>query len=74
MKALLEHLKEQGLSINYSQGTHTTIIGLIGDTSRVDMETLAAADVVDKVQRVSEPYKRGRPFCCDCRALFRRKF
>lgn len=66
VNALLEQLKAQGLSINYSQGAHTTIIGLIGDTSRVDMETLAAADVVDKVQRVSEPYKRvNRKFHTD---------
>ena len=58
MKALLEHLKEQGLSINYSQGTHTTIIGLIGDTSRVDMETLAAADVVAVSYTHLDVYKR----------------
>lgn len=54
---LIGELKTRGLSINYSQGSHTTILGLIGDTSSVDMGAIQANEVVEKVQRVSEPYK-----------------
>ena len=57
VKQLIQTLEEKGLSINYSQGTHTTIIGLVGDTSRVDIEGLMALDIVENVRRVSEPYK-----------------
>ncbi len=54
---LIGGLRERGLSINYSEGSHTTIIGLVGDTSRVDPEDLEALEIVEKVRRVSEPYK-----------------
>lgn len=57
VKQLIQTLEDKGLSINYSQGTHTTIIGLVGDTSRVDIEGLMALDIVENVRRVSEPYK-----------------
>lgn len=56
---LVENLKKQGLNINYSEGSHTTIIGLIGDTSRVDVDAIGALEIVQSVKRVSEPYKRA---------------
>mgnify|MGYP000560178880 CR=1 FL=1 len=55
--SLIHHLEGQGLSINYSEGQHSTIIGLIGDTSVVDMDSLKANDIVYDVRRVSEPFK-----------------
>lgn len=55
---LLTHFKEQGLAINYSQGANTTIIGLIGDTTRIDIDDVAAYDIVERVQRVTEPFKQ----------------
>lgn len=54
---LIRQLKGQGLDIHYSEGLETTIIGLVGDTSRVDMESLQANELVEAVRRVSEPYK-----------------
>lgn len=63
---LIDQLKNKGLNINYSEGTHTTIIGLVGDTSTVDMEGLTALDIVNTVKRVSEPYKlANRKFHAD---------
>ena len=59
VQELIENLKTQGLSINYSEGNHTTIVGLVGDTSKVDIELLNALDIVDTVKRVTEPYKRA---------------
>ncbi len=56
--ALLHHLKEMGLQLNYSEGENTTLVGLIGDTTRIDVDDIAAYDVVARVQRVSEPFKK----------------
>lgn len=55
--ALIEQLKEMGLETHCSTGAQSTIIGLVGDTSKVDIESLEALDIAEKVQRVSEPYK-----------------
>jgi len=44
--------------VHLSQGKEVTILGLIGDTSRVDMELLASLDIVESVKRVSEPFKQ----------------
>lgn len=54
---LLQWLKSLNLDINYSQGKNTTILGLIGDTSAVDIDLIAALDIVADVKRISEPYK-----------------
>lgn len=50
-------VEEKGLSANVSQGADETIIGLIGDTSQIDPFLLESMDIVDRVQRVSEPFK-----------------
>ena len=38
-------------------GSNVTIVGLVGDVSRVDTELVEALDIVDSVKRVSEPFK-----------------
>lgn len=55
--AFLHQLEEMGFSHHYSRGDNDAICGIIGDTSRLDMDTLRANDIVDDVKRVSEPYK-----------------
>ena len=50
-------LKDMGFDIHESRGKNTTILGLIGDTSVVDIEQLQGLDIVEAVRRVSEPYK-----------------
>ncbi len=57
VETLLEQLKKQGLGIHFSEGEHTTLFGLVGDTSKVDAEALEANPLVEQVKRVSEPYK-----------------
>ena len=54
---LLKEFESMGLSTNYSEGSDTTIIGLIGDTSQVDLDIIKRNEVVDDVRRISEPYK-----------------
>ena len=59
VNALVKSLENKGLRTNVSDGDFTTIIGLIGDTSRVDEDQLKCVDIVENVKRVSEPYKRA---------------
>ena len=55
---LIAWLKRMELDVHISEGAQDTILGLIGDTSRVDMDLLASLDIVRSVKRVSEPYKQ----------------
>ncbi len=55
--SLAKSFEQMGLTIHYSEGTHTTIMGLVGDTSQVDMDAVCANDIVAAVKRISEPYK-----------------
>lgn len=57
VEALVKRIESLGLATNYSKGSETTIIGLIGDTSRVNIGALMANDIVENVKRVTEPYK-----------------
>ncbi len=54
---LIDWIRGKGLEVNYSQGSQETILGLIGDTTRIDAELLDSMDIVESVTRVSEPFK-----------------
>ncbi len=56
---LVDWIKELGLDIHVSRGEMSTVLGLVGDTSRVDMDLISSLDMVEKVQRVQEPYKNA---------------
>ncbi|MBQ3276648.1 MAG: 3-deoxy-7-phosphoheptulonate synthase [Oscillospiraceae bacterium] len=56
---LIDWLGEQGVKVHISQGEFQTVLGLIGDTTRVDMDLLGSLSIVDSVKRVTEPFK-----CC----------
>ena len=56
---LLEWVKELGLEVHTSRGETSTVLGLVGDTTRVDMDLIASLDIVEKVQRVQESYKNA---------------
>ena len=56
---LVDWLKKKDLDVHISQGREVTILGLIGDTTRVDMELLSSLEIVDSVKRVSEPFKQA---------------
>jgi len=55
---LIQWLKKMDLDVHLSEGKEVTILGLIGDTSRVDMELLNSLEIVESVKRVSEPFKQ----------------
>ena len=57
MEHLLHWLQSQGVGTHVSQGDYQTVIGLIGDTSRIDLDLLQSLDIVEAAKRVSDPYK-----------------
>ena len=56
---LLDWLKHMNLDVHISEGQEVTVLGLIGDTSRVDIELLSSLEIVESVKRVSEPFKQA---------------
>lgn len=55
-----EKLKnEYDVKINRWDGVHSTVLGLIGDTTPIDIEYIEAQDIVESVKRVQEPYKKA---------------
>ena len=56
---LVSWLRNMNLDVHISHGQEVTILGLIGDTSRVDMELLSSLEIVETVKRVSEPFKQA---------------
>ena len=54
---LITWLKNQGLGVHISEGEFQTVLGLIGDTGRVDMDLIGSLGIVDSVKRVTEPFK-----------------
>ena len=57
VEELVQHIKSLGIGTHYSKGENSEIIGLVGDTSGIDIDSLRANDVVSDVRRISEPYK-----------------
>ena len=59
LESLINWLQEKGVTIHTSIGEAHTILGLVGDTSKLDIDLIAALDIVDDVKRVQEPYKNA---------------
>ena len=56
---LIDWLKHMQVDVHVSHGKEVTVLGLVGDTSRVDMELLGSLEIVESVKRVSEPFKQA---------------
>ena len=59
LENLTQWLKSMNLDIRFTEGESTTIMGLIGDTSALDIDLLHALDIVQAVKRIQEPYKNA---------------
>ena len=57
LQPLLTWLKSKNLNVHESLGETHLILGLVGDTSKVDIDMIKALDIVADVKRVQEPYK-----------------
>ena len=56
---LVSWLKDRGLEVHISRGENLTVIGLIGDTSKIDIDLIRSLDVVEEVKRIQEPFKNA---------------
>ena len=57
--ALVSKLKELDLDVGITNGVGCTILGLVGDTTAVDMDKISINPHVERVMRVQEPYKKA---------------
>ena len=56
-KHLTEWIKSLGLKTDISEGENSLVMGLVGDTSRVDIDLVRSLDIVEDVKRIQEPFK-----------------
>ena len=54
---LIKWFESQGLRVHISKGDYQTVLGLVGDTSRIDESLVEALEIVERVTRVTESYK-----------------
>jgi len=56
---LLSRIKSMGLDVHISVGVDTTIVGLVGDTTKLDRLYFSSYDIVQNVLKVTEPFKQA---------------
>lgn len=59
LDSFITWIEGRGFKTNLSQGDNETIVGIIGDTTQIDPFLLESMDIVERVQRVSEPFKKA---------------
>ena len=59
VKRLTKWITDLGLDVHVSEGEKSTVIGLVGDTSKVDIDLIRSLDIVEAVTRIQEPYKNA---------------
>lgn len=59
VSSIVSWIEGKGLTAHVSRGSNETVIGLVGDTTKIDPFLLESMDVVQRVQRVSEPFKKA---------------
>ena len=57
--SLISWFRDMGLDVHISRGEFHTILGLIGDTSKVDIGLLESLSIIESVKRISEPFKNA---------------
>lgn len=58
-RELIHWFEEQGMTVHVSVGEYQTVLGLIGDTSKIDTDMLSLLDIVESVKRITEPFKNA---------------
>lgn len=59
VEAVVQAMVSQGLKADVSTGHNTTVIGAVGDVAVLDIDKLSMMPGVDRVMKVTEPYKRA---------------
>ena len=56
---MISYIKDMGLDVMTNRGVDCTVLGLLGDTSKIDPDTLMLNVHVDRVMRIAEPFKKA---------------
>ena len=59
VRQLIERLESFGFQVHVSRGVVKTILGLVGNTARLDIDLIRSMEIVQDVKRVQEPYKNA---------------
>lgn len=60
IESFIERLiQKHDVKVNTWVGNQSTVLGLLGDTSTIDIEYIQAQSFVESVKRVQEPYKKA---------------
>ncbi len=59
IQQLIDWITELGLSVDFSRREDIAVLGLVGDTYKIDTSLITALDIVDEVVRIQEPYKKA---------------
>ena len=56
---LIAMVRSHGVTPHITEGVHQTIMGLVGDTTRIDIESISQLEIVEAVRRIQEPFKNA---------------
>jgi 3-deoxy-7-phosphoheptulonate synthase len=59
LQSLICWFKDQGYDVHVSTGAYQTVLGIIGDTAKIDTDLLEGLEMVETVKRVSDPFKKA---------------
>lgn len=59
IEKMISYVRDMGLDVMINKGVDCTVLGLLGDTSRIDPDTLMLNVHVDRVMRIAEPFKKA---------------
>lgn len=54
-----DYIRDMGMELTISEGVECTVLGLMGDTAKIDPNTLRMNKHVERVMRIAEPYKKA---------------
>ncbi len=59
VQSLVGRLENKGMQVQINAGTECTVLGVLGDTASLDSDSLSLSEGVERIMRVSEPYKKS---------------
>ena len=59
LNTLISWVESQGLKTHISRGEFSTIVGLIGDTNKIDADLIEGLEIVESVKKITEPFKKA---------------
>ncbi len=59
IEKLTEWLQQYDVQVNPIIGANTTVLGLVGDTTSVDIKSAYLSEYVEKIMKVQEPFKKA---------------